>query len=126
MFWRMDTYYLQLERMYRRKYKWVLDNRLKTFDYAFDLNPENKAMWLEIKLNEIGNVADKSVNYYAVQWSPTLSIFYLPFLVVSCMLFGVSNNSFEIKGFAVITLFCFFIIAIVIGMIGNKNYWGFH
>lgn len=107
MFWWMDTYYLQLERMYRRKYKWVLENRLKTFDFAFDLNPENKAMWLEIKMDEIENVADKSVNYYAVQWSLTLRKFYLPFLVLSCMLFGASNNSFAIKGVAVITLSCY-------------------
>jgi len=38
VFWFLDAYFLRLERLYRRLYNWVKDNRLKTKDFLLDLN----------------------------------------------------------------------------------------
>jgi hypothetical protein len=38
VFWFIDAYFLKLERLYRRLYNWVKDNRLKTKDFLLDLN----------------------------------------------------------------------------------------
>ena len=38
VFWFLDAYFLQQERLYRELYKWVVGNRLKTSDYLFDMN----------------------------------------------------------------------------------------
>jgi hypothetical protein len=38
VFWFLDAYFLRIERLYRRLYNWVKDNRLKTEDFLFDLN----------------------------------------------------------------------------------------
>lgn len=49
IFWYLDSYYLMLERKYRWKYQWVLNNRVnsKTISDKFflDLNPDNSDMW---------------------------------------------------------------------------------
>lgn len=38
VFWFLDAYFLWQERMYRELYKWVVENRLKTDEYLFDMN----------------------------------------------------------------------------------------
>ena len=38
VFWFLDAYFLRQERMYRKLYKWVIGNRLKTEEYLFDMN----------------------------------------------------------------------------------------
>lgn len=38
VFWFLDAYFLWQERMYRRLYEWVINNRLKTEKYLFDMN----------------------------------------------------------------------------------------
>jgi hypothetical protein len=38
IFWFLDAYFLWQERMYRKLYDWVIENRLKTDDYLFDMN----------------------------------------------------------------------------------------
>ena len=65
-FWWMDTYYLRLERMYRRKYEWVLQHRRETFSNAFNLNPANKDMWLTESSTGAEKGYWKSVNFCAV------------------------------------------------------------
>lgn len=45
-FWYLDSYFLNLERLYRRKYEWVIRNRLINENYFYDLNPYNKKMWI--------------------------------------------------------------------------------
>jgi hypothetical protein len=37
-FWFLDAYFLWQERMYRKLYDWVINNRLKTDEYVFDMN----------------------------------------------------------------------------------------
>jgi len=39
VFWFLDAYFLWQERMYRKLYEWVIQNRLKTDEYLFDMNP---------------------------------------------------------------------------------------
>ena len=38
VFWFLDAYFLWQERMYRKLYYWVINNRLATDEYLFDLN----------------------------------------------------------------------------------------
>lgn len=37
-FWFLDAYFLWQERMYRKLYEWVINNRLKTDEHLFDMN----------------------------------------------------------------------------------------
>ena len=38
VFWFLDAYFLWQERMYRKLYDWVRNNRLKTDEFLFDMN----------------------------------------------------------------------------------------
>ena len=38
VFWFLDAYFLWQERLYRHLYNWVVNNRLKTDEYLFDMN----------------------------------------------------------------------------------------
>ena len=38
VFWFLDAYFLWQERMYRKLYGWVINNRLKTEEHLFDVN----------------------------------------------------------------------------------------
>jgi len=38
IFWFLDAYFLWQERLYRKLYDWVVNNRLKTDEYLFDMN----------------------------------------------------------------------------------------
>jgi hypothetical protein len=40
VFWFLDAYFLWQERMYRKLYEWVINNRLKTDEYLFDMNAD--------------------------------------------------------------------------------------
>lgn len=37
-FWYLDAYFLWLERLYRKLYDWIRENRLKTTEHLFDMN----------------------------------------------------------------------------------------
>ena len=38
VFWFLDAYFLWQERMYRKLYAWVINNRLKTDEHLLDMN----------------------------------------------------------------------------------------
>ena len=38
VFWFLDAYFLWQERMYRKLYEWVVNNRRRTDEYLFDMN----------------------------------------------------------------------------------------
>jgi len=38
VFWFLDAYYLWQERLYRKLYKWVISNRLKTDEHLLDMS----------------------------------------------------------------------------------------
>ena len=65
LFWYLDAYFLKMERLYRFKYEWVINNRLKKDEFAFDLNPYNKQMW---------NTGKEEPSIIGVMFSKTLSL----------------------------------------------------
>ena len=38
VFWFLDSYFLHQERLYRKLYEWVINNRLSSKEYLFDMN----------------------------------------------------------------------------------------
>jgi len=42
VFWYLDSYFLQLERCYRKLYNWVIENRPNTNELLFDLNAKQR------------------------------------------------------------------------------------
>ena len=74
-FWILDTYYLRIERIYRKLYSWVIKNRPQSNEYLFDLNPER---------------FEKEVDsYLKTMFSISLGIFYGALLIlllfISCL-----------------------------------------
>ncbi len=74
-FWYLDAVYLKLERLYTRKYNWIIQKRLITTENSFNLNPFEKSMWLESENNNI--------YILTVMFSKTLYPLYLTMLIVS-------------------------------------------
>ncbi len=62
VFWFLDAYYLWQERMYRKLYEWVINNRLKTTEYLFDMNAYR--------------FKDKVESKFRIMFSITLGWFY--------------------------------------------------
>lgn len=44
-FWYLDAFFLRTEKLYRWKYEWIINNRVNSNKYLYDLNPYNKDMW---------------------------------------------------------------------------------
>lgn len=67
-FWWLDSYYIKLERLYRRKYEWVIEKRKNGVrDLMYDLNPYNENMWInkddELCINKIMLNSSLSILY---------------------------------------------------------------
>ena len=62
IFWFLDAYFLWQERMYRKLYDWVINNRLKTEEYLFDMNAYR--------------FKDKVQSRARIMFSITLGLFY--------------------------------------------------
>lgn len=71
VFWFLDAYFLHQERLFRELYKWVVENRLKTTDYMFDMNT------MRFKKN-----VDKIPR---VMISTTLFSFYFTIFILICL-----------------------------------------
>lgn len=70
LFWYLDAVFLKTERLYRRKYDWVIQQRPKgNMDFWLNLEPTNKEMWIENQKIE--------VIIFKVMFSKTLLLFYL-------------------------------------------------
>lgn len=50
IFWFLDAYFLQQERLYRELYKWVVANRLNSEEHLFDMNAYRFKDLVESKL----------------------------------------------------------------------------
>lgn len=62
-FWMLDAFFLQTERMYRKMYEWVLQERKKgNMEYQYDLNPSRFS-------GEVGSL-------FKVMFSKTLLLFF--------------------------------------------------
>lgn len=107
VFWYLDTYYLNLERLYRHKFNWVVENRLQSNEFIFDLNPYM-------------NVEKNRKDSYTVRWdvvfSKTLELFYgsITFILSSSIFF--SNMLF----FAKLIVFIYLVALIYL----MKQNWG--
>lgn len=74
-FWYLDAVYLKLERLYTRKYNWIIQERKNTDNYQFNLDPFEKNMWLESESEDIVIIK--------VMFSWTLLPLYATMLIVS-------------------------------------------
>lgn len=85
--WISDTFFLQLERKYRRKYNWVIENRNSNSNFLYNLNPNESGMWLP-------NSSTK-FEFWEVFFSKTLIFLYgtvIFLLIVSIALYLYKNN----------------------------------
>lgn len=71
VFWLLDAYYLQQERLYRRLYKWIVDNREKSNEYVFDMNADR--------------LFKKEDCIFCVMFSKTERLIYLLLIIVLCV-----------------------------------------
>ncbi len=62
VFWYLDAYFLWQERLYRQLYSWIIQNRLQTDEYLFDMNAYR--------------FKDKEQSIWGVMFSKTLKWFY--------------------------------------------------
>lgn len=85
-FWFLDAFYLKTEKLYRKKYEWVIARRIETLEFSYDLNPYNSGMWLPEK-----NGTVKSVPCIVrVMFTKTLTPIYCPLLALS-IIYLISN-----------------------------------
>jgi len=82
VFWFLDAYFLWQERMYRKLYEWVINNRLKTEEYLFDMNAYR--------------FKGKVQSRFRIMFSITLGWFYISIailiIIYSVLLFLVSKG----------------------------------
>jgi len=83
-FWYLDSYFLRQERLYRKLYNWVIENRLKTKEYLFDMN----AYRFSSEVN----------SEFRIMFSKTLFCFYGSiFLIITALMIYLSLNISNIK-----------------------------
>jgi len=89
-FWYLDAYFLKQERLFRWKYDWVIQNRLKGItDYLYDLSPTNSHMWLS---DEKGKLK-KEPYIIRIMFTKSLTPFYGLIYILFILLFtGVLNG----------------------------------
>jgi hypothetical protein len=62
LFWVLDAYFLQQERLYRKLYQWIVENRMLSDKYLFSLST--------------ARVQDQKKSLLQVMFSTTLMVFY--------------------------------------------------
>lgn len=78
IFWYLDSIFLMLEKLYRKKYEWIIKKRLEGNKlYLYDLNPYNKDMWLDFNKRELCILS--------IMFSATIAPFYLVPIIVSLL-----------------------------------------
>lgn len=75
VFWFLDAYFLWQERMYRKLYDWVINNRLKTDEHLFNMNAKHRFK---------DPVKSRFRIIFSIMFSITLGWFYgsIAFLIV--------------------------------------------
>ena len=68
MFWGLDAYFLYQERLFRARYKWVIENRQKSDDGLFDMDTSQFR---------------QGVSIASTFRSKTLLMFYLTILIIT-------------------------------------------
>lgn len=78
IFWYLDSIFLMLEKLYRKKYEWIIKERLEGNKlYLYDLNPYNKNMWLSYD--------KKDTSILASMFSKTIVLFYIVPAIISIL-----------------------------------------
>jgi hypothetical protein len=78
IFWTLDAYYLRLERKFRGKYNWLIQNRpLGNHQYLFNLDPEKSAK----------STISKKLRKCMI--SDTVFPLYLGLLIFSVIIWGI-------------------------------------
>lgn len=80
-FWYLDAFYLKVDKSYKLKYNWVVENRMKSKDHCFELFPYNEKTFFDPsdpKRNIVPSIP-------ALMISKTLIVFYAPILVLAVL-----------------------------------------
>ena len=93
IFWSLDSYYLKIERLYRWKYEWVINNRPTSDLYYFDLNPHNSNMWCK----KGNNSTPKEPNIIEVMCSSSEFPLYLTLLLLSAFILILDATTEEMS-----------------------------
>lgn len=84
VFWFLDTYFLRQERMYKKLYEWVINNRLKTDRYLLNMDAYR--------------FKDKVQSIFRIMFSITLGWFYgsitILIVIYSIFLFAIQKGGF--------------------------------
>lgn len=87
-FWHLDAYFLRQERLFRKLYQWVINNRLKTDEHLFNLDTSRFE-------NEVDGLFRTMFWKEKNKKTPTLLIFYgsimLLIIIYSLILFWINN-----------------------------------
>lgn len=81
LFWVLDAYFLQQERLYRKLYQWIVENRMLSDKYLFSLST--------------ARVQDQKKSLLRVMFSTTIMVFYggALLLVVTYLVYITKFNS---------------------------------
>jgi len=72
--WLLDAFFLRLERLFRRLYNWIVENRLKTDEYLFNL--------------DYRRFESQEQSIFGVMFSKTLLLFYGAMLFLTMLSFS--------------------------------------
>lgn len=89
-FWYLDAFFLRTEKLYRKLYQWVVENRSKTNDYLYDLNTFKRSLGENTR-----DLNAETESITAVMFSKTVLIFFLiPLLPTTLLLIYHIKNYF--------------------------------
>ena len=80
-FWYLDAFYLKVDKSYRLKYNWVVENRMNDSSHCFELFPYNANTFLDLNdpyKNSVPGIP-------ALMFSRTLLVFYLPIIILTIL-----------------------------------------
>ena len=80
-FWYLDAFFLRTEKLYRKLYQWVVENRSKTSDYLYDLNTFKRSLGENTR-----DLNAETESITAVMFSKTVLIFFLIPIVPTTLL----------------------------------------
>lgn len=81
-FWYLDGYFIRLEKLFRKKYEWIISERLNgNNNYLYDLNPYNENMWID-PIN-----VKKKITLFRCIFSESLIPFYGVTLIVIILMY---------------------------------------
>ena len=94
-FWYLDAFFLYTEKLYRKMYEWVIQERPKSnADKMYDLNPHRFKN--ELKIIKNGQDTDQIESEWSVMWSKTLKYFYfIPIVLVLTIMVILSVSNFS-------------------------------